>query len=132
MIYIGNFVHMTNQEEIQEEERRHGEFNLIVQAENHEQAVDMFEKQIIEFRKKTEFFAGQCKIFFVQLVEVDRIPDQRPIMLNFKSVVGDPNLPHIHCSFPSRDSDGCSIYDWKDDRLKIDDRFETVFLEFDA
>jgi hypothetical protein len=29
MIFIGEFFHLTNQEEIEERDRRHGEFNLI-------------------------------------------------------------------------------------------------------
>jgi hypothetical protein len=33
MFYIGKFLHMTNQQETEESERRHGEFNLIIQAE---------------------------------------------------------------------------------------------------
>ena len=35
MIYLGNFLYISNQEDPREEERRHGEFNLIVQAEHH-------------------------------------------------------------------------------------------------
>ena len=30
MIYIGKFLHTTNQQEKNEDKRRHGEFNLVV------------------------------------------------------------------------------------------------------
>jgi len=40
MIYIGKFLHATNQQETDESERRHGEFNLIVEADNQDTAVD--------------------------------------------------------------------------------------------
>ena len=40
MIYIGKFLHATNQQETEESERRHGEFNLIIEAENQDAAVD--------------------------------------------------------------------------------------------
>ena len=46
MIYLGTFLHLTNQEERSESERRHGEFCLIVQAEDRDQAIRLFKERI--------------------------------------------------------------------------------------
>ncbi|MBW2356223.1 MAG: hypothetical protein JRF23_05550 [Deltaproteobacteria bacterium] len=34
MIYIGYFVHVTNQEQVDEADRRHGEFHMAVEADD--------------------------------------------------------------------------------------------------
>ena len=46
MIYIGKFLHATSQQKKEESERRHGEFNLIIEAEDQDSAVDKFRKRI--------------------------------------------------------------------------------------
>ncbi len=56
MIYIGKFLHATNQQRTKEENRRHGEFNLIIEADDEQTAVDKFKERIKEFRGKTELF----------------------------------------------------------------------------
>ena len=44
MIYIGKFLHATNQQQEEESKRRHGEFNLIIEAGSQDAAVDKFRK----------------------------------------------------------------------------------------
>jgi hypothetical protein len=130
MIYIGEFFHLTNQEEIEENERRHGEFNLIIEADDPQNAVNRFRNRIIEFRQKSDFFTGDCKIYFVRLMEFENFPQVKALMLNYKSTAGDPAMPFIGCTLPSDQTDACRIYDWKDDAPKVDGQFEQLFIEF--
>ena len=132
MIYIGNFFHVTNQQEILETERRHGEFSLIIEADGYEDAVNMFRDRILEYRKSSDFFTGDCRIFFIQLLEFDSFPKASAFMMNFKSIVGDPVLPFIGCSVPTEDSDACRIFDWKNNIPEIDGQNENLFLEFNV
>ncbi len=101
MIYIGNFLHVTNQQEVLETERRHGDFSLIVESDDFDGAVTKFKNRISEFRQTTDFFQGDCRIFFIQLFEFDSFPKTQAMMLNFKSIVGDPALPFIDCLIPT-------------------------------
>lgn len=130
MIYIGNFFHVTHQQEILESERRHGEFSLIIEADDNEAAIEMFRDRIIEYRESSDFFQGECKIFFIQLLEFDSLPRARAMMLNYKSIVGDPVLPFIGCLVPTESSDSCRIFDWKNNEPEIDGQSEKLFLEF--
>jgi len=68
MVYVGHFFHLTNQQEISESDRRHGEFNLIVEADDARTAVHMFKERILALRQSKDFFEGDCSIFFVQLL----------------------------------------------------------------
>lgn len=130
MIYIGEFFHLTNQEEVEERDRRHGEFNLIVEAFDTPSAINMFKQRIIEFRQNSEFFMGECKIFFIRLLEFENFPQTRALMLNYKSIAGDPVMPFIGCTIPSDQTDACRIYNWKDNTPEIDGQNENLFLEF--
>jgi hypothetical protein len=130
MIYIGEFFHLMNQEEVEERDRRHGEFNLLVDADDAQTAITLFKQRIIEFRKKSEFFDGDCKIFFVRLLEFEDFPRSRAMMLNYKSTAGDPFMPFIGCTIPTDQTEGCRIYDWKDNAPTVDGRDENLFLEF--
>ena len=105
MIFIGKFFYLTNQQEIEEQERRHGEFDLIVEAPNGESAYLKFKTRIGELREKGDFFQGQTRIFFIQLLEFDRFPRAQALMLNLKSTAGDPLMPFIGCSVPSDQAD---------------------------
>jgi len=71
MLYIGKFLHMTNQQKAQESERRHGEFNLIVEAEDGQAAVEGFKTRIIDSRQNSDLFEGDCSIYFVHLLELE-------------------------------------------------------------
>ena len=130
MIFIGKFFYLTNQQEIEEVERRHGEFDLIIEAVDGSQAFAKFKKRIADLRVKGDFFQGQTSIFFIQLLEFDRFPRQQALMLNLKSTAGDPVMPFIGCSLPSDQHDACRIYDWKNNEPEIDGRNEKLFLEF--
>ncbi|MGD8368249.1 MAG: hypothetical protein PVG78_11430 [Desulfobacterales bacterium] len=132
MIYIGNFLYVSNQQETAEEERRHGDFTLLVEADSAQEAVDQFRERITEYRKDRTFFEGACSIFFVKLIEFDKFPRNRSLLLNFKSYAGDPILPFIECAIPSDSSDGCKISDWSENVPEIDGKAETAFLSFPA
>ena len=130
MIYFGEFFYLTNQEETEERDRRHGEFNLIVESNNTQAAIDLFKSRIIEFRQKSEFFTGDCRIFFIRLLEFENFPQSKAMMLNYKSTAGDPIMPFIGCTIPSDQTDACRIYNWKDNAPEVDGQNETLFLEF--
>jgi hypothetical protein len=130
MIFIGKFFYLTNQQEIEEQERRHGEFDLIVEAQDGETSFMKFKQRIGELRDKGDFFQGQTRIFFIQLLEFDRFPRHQALMLNLKSTAGDPLMPFIGCSIPSDQANACRIYDWKNNEPEIDGQNEKLFLEF--
>jgi hypothetical protein len=90
MIYIGKFLHATNQQEVEESERRHGEFNLIIEAESQDAAVSKFKERIVGFRETSDLFEGQCSIYMVHLLELNQFPQDRARMLYYKSIAGDP------------------------------------------
>ena len=130
MKFIGMFSHMTNQEELSEADRRHGEFSLMVDAENPEQAIRMFRDRIVDYRKNRQFFEGVCKVFLVQLLEFDEFPKQGAFMLNYKSIAGDPMMPFISCTVPTDQRDWCSIHDWNGNLPEVDGQVENLFIEF--
>ncbi len=130
MIYIGNFLHVTNQEEPSEEKRRHGEFNLIVQADSKETAIQMFRQSIFSYQETRDFFEGNCSIYFVELLELDQFPKTEAKMLNYKSMVGDPLMPYISCSVPTEESDACRIYNWRNKEPEVDGQQNKLFVSF--
>ena len=130
MLYIGKFLHMTNQQEVEESERRHGEFNLIVQAENGQAAVERFKARIIEARESSDLFEGDSSIYIVHLLELDEFPSDRARLLYYKSIAGDPIMPYISCSTPNGETDGCRILNWMQNRPEIDGEDASLFIEF--
>lgn len=130
MIYIGNLLYLSNQQSASENERRHGEFNLIVEADNDETARAMFKDRIVELRESSDLFEGKCTIFFNQLLEFDRISGMEATMVNFKSVAGDPTMPYIGCTLPTEIANDCRIFDWDEQQPEIDGKREQTFLEF--
>jgi len=132
MYFIGNFVYSTNQEEPLETERRHGEFSLIVDAENPNIALRKFLNRIVKYRETSDFFQGDCSIYLIQLFEFDRFPVHEATMLNYKSIAGDPIMPFIRCSLPNDLTDSCRIFDWKNSIPEIDGQREKLFLQFEA
>jgi hypothetical protein len=130
MIYIGKFLHATNQQRTQEKNRRHGEFNLIIEADDEKAALDKFKERIQEFREKTDLFEGDCFIYMVHFLELDRFPTDRARMLYYKSIAGDPVMPYISCSAPSGEADGCKILNWMENRPELDGQDTNVFLHF--
>jgi hypothetical protein len=132
MFYIGKFLHMTNQQAEQESERRHGEFNLIVAAEDSQAAVESFKARIIDSREKSDLFEGDCAIYLVHLLEMEEFPSDRARMLYYKSIAGDPIMPYISCSTPNGTTDGCRILNWMKNRPEIDGEDANLFLEFSS
>jgi len=129
MKFIGLFSHMTHQEQAAESDRRHGEFSLIVEAENPDQAVRMFRDRILDYRTHRQFFEGACTIYLNQLLEFDVFP-KAAAMLTYKSIAGDPIMPFISCTVPTDQQDWCSIHEWNDNRPQVDGRMENYFIEF--
>ena len=132
MIYIGKFLHATNQQRTNENDRRHGEFNLIIEADEEKVAVDKFKERLKEFREKTDLFEGDCFIYMVHFLELDQFPKDRARMLYYKSIAGDPVMPYISCSAPSGEIDGCKILNWMENRPELDGQDTNVFLHFKA
>ncbi|MDH3885503.1 MAG: hypothetical protein OET63_14885 [Desulfobacterales bacterium] len=130
MLYIGKFLHMTNQQKAKESERRHGEFNLIVEAENDEAAVERFKERIVNSRENSDLFEGDSSIYIVHLLELEEFPSDRARVLYYKSIAGDPIMPYISCSTPDGESDGCRILNWMKNRPEIDGEDANLFIEF--
>ena len=130
MLYIGKFLHMTNQQEAEESQRRHGEFNLIVEAENDQAAIERFKERILDSRENSELFEGDSLIYFVHLLELEEFPSDRARLLYYKSIAGDPVMPYISCSTPNGETDGCRILNWMQNRPEIDGEDANLFMEF--
>ena len=132
MIYIGKFIHATNQQNTQETDRRHGEFNLFIEADDENSAIDKFKKRINEFRETSDLFEGDCFIYMVHLLELEDFPKEKARMLYYKSIAGDPVMPYISCWAPSGEADGCKILNWMENRPEIDGQDTNVFIHFKA
>jgi hypothetical protein len=132
MIYIAKFLHATSQQQKEESERRHGEFNLIIKAEDQNAALNKFKERIIEFRESGDLFEGECFIYLVHLLELTEFPKDRARMLYYKSIAGDPRMPYISCSAPSSETDGCRILNWMGSKPELDGRDADVFLHFET
>jgi hypothetical protein len=130
MIYIGSFLHLTDQEQASEEERRHGEFSLLIEASSADEAVYKFREKIVAYRMSRDFFEGDCDIFFSQLLEFKNLPRKEPIMFNYQSFAGDPVMPYITCSLPSEVTDSCRIVGWNESQPEIDEKPRAPFLSF--
>jgi hypothetical protein len=132
MIYIGKFLHATNQQEADESERRHGEFNLIIEADNQDAAVKKFKERIFVFRDTSDLFQGDCFIYMVHFLELTEFPKDRARMLYYKSMAGDPIMPYISCSAPSGESEGCKILNWMERTPELDGQDANLFIHFKA
>jgi hypothetical protein len=132
MIYIGKFLHATDQQRNKEEDRRHGEFNLIIEADNETAALAKFKDRIVEFRETSDLFEGDCYIYMVHFLELEAFPQDRARMLYYKSIAGDPAMPYISCSAPSGKADGCKILNWMESGPSLDGQDANVFFHFRA
>lgn len=130
MYFIGNFQYLTDQEQNKEQERRHGFFSMMVQADSSDEAVEKFRKRLITFRQSSSFFEGHCTIYISQLLEFDQVPDQEAVMLNLKSYMGDPVLPFISCVVPTEQSNACTIQEWEDSQPLTEGQQDSLFLQF--
>ena len=130
MYFIGNFEHITDQQNSIERDRRHGTFSMMVEADSSKAALQLFRQRLMLFRDKSSLFSGQCTIYITQLLEFDRIPDEEAVLLNFKSFAGDPIMPHIACVVPTEQSNSCSIHEWVDNQPVTEGEMDSLFLEF--
>jgi hypothetical protein len=130
MIYIGNFLHATNQEQKNERDRRHGEFSLIVEAVDAQTALHLFRERLFAYRGVRDFFQGECSIYLCQFYELKAFPKKEALMLTYSSYAGDPFMPFIGCTLPSAMSDECRIYEWNENTPQIDGLKGTPFVEF--
>jgi hypothetical protein len=131
MIYLGNFLFLTNQEAADPDARRHGSFSLVVNAENEAAAVALFRTRIEQYREDSSFFEGNCEIFFIHLMEFDRFPDSQAVMLNYRSLAGDPVLPYIECAAPLSDNNACKIHEWNQNQPATEGKTEKHFIRFE-
>lgn len=132
MYFIGNFQHVSDQEAGDENNRRHGNFSMLVDAPDMEKALEKFKQRLIEFRKSTTFFDGQCTIYITQLLEFENFPTEEAVIVNLNSFVGDPILPFIGCVVPDEQSNSCSIHEWDQNHPSTEGRKDSVFLQFEA
>lgn len=130
MIFLGNFLFVTNQKAANIAERRHGEFNLIVEAQEEAIAIEKFRDRILKFKKESSFFEGACDIFFSRLLRFDDFPSDAAVMVDYKSFAGDPAMPYIQCSLPSAERNACIIHQWQENHPKSDGEENQLFLSF--
>lgn len=130
MIYIGKFLHTTNQQAKRESDRRHGEFNLIVAAPGQKEALERFKKRVEEIRATTDLFEGEAAIYLLHLLEMRDVPQDRARMFDYQSTVGDPVMPTISCQAPTGETDGCRILDWRENIPGVDGHAAVPFMRF--
>jgi hypothetical protein len=130
MIYIGNFLHTTSQEQAEEKDRRHGEFSLIVETTDAETALHLFRERLFAYRRVRDFFLGQCSVFLTQFYELKAFPRKEALMLSYSSYAGDPVMPFIGCTLPSALSDECRIYEWNENEPQVNGMKGRPFVEF--
>lgn len=130
MYYIGNFQHITDQQESNEAGRRHGDFAMMVKAGSAKDAMDMFRQRLAQFRESTSFFNGQSTIYITHLLEFDQFPTDEAVLLNFKSYAGDPRMPFIACAVPTEQSNACHIHDWQSNQPTTEGQKDSLFMEF--
>lgn len=130
MYFIANFQHVSDQQSVNEKDRRHGSFSMMVTADSMDQALDKFRQKLTVFNETTSFFEGQCIIYITQLLEFDKFPEDEAIILDFKSFAGDPIMPFIACVVPTEQSNSCSIHEWKQGQPLTEGQTDTVFLRF--
>jgi hypothetical protein len=131
MYFIGNFQYLTDQQQGSEIERRHGLFSMLVRANTSAKAIEKFHERLTLFRQSSSLFEGQCKIYITQLLEFDHVPDDEAVMLNYRSYVGDPLLPHIACIVPTEQSNACTIHEWSKGQPLSEGREDALFLQFE-
>jgi hypothetical protein len=130
MLYIGNFLFVTNQQNAKENSRRHGSFTMIIDAPSESNALTEFRQRISDYRQESSFFEGHCRIFLVSIMEFNQIPEKLAVLLNYKSFAGDPILPYIECAAPLAQKNACSIHEWVDNHPKTEGKEDQLFLEF--
>jgi hypothetical protein len=130
MYFIGNFQYLTDQQQENEKDRRHGNFSMMIQADSADRALDHFRRRLVEFHRSSALFQGRCTIYITQLLEFDQFPGDEAVLLNFRSYAGDPIMPHISCVVPTEQSNACTIHEWDEKLPRTEGREDSLFLEF--
>jgi hypothetical protein len=130
MFYIANFQHLTDQQSANENDRRHGNFSMMVQAASTDEALTEFRLRLERFRQSSSLFTGRCIIYLQQIVEFDNVPDGGAVLLNYKSYAGDPLMPFISCALPTEQSNACIIHEWEQGQPITEGRQDILFMEF--
>ncbi len=131
MYFIANFQHVSDQQSVNENDRRHGSFSMLVAADTIDQALDEFRRKLIAYKETTTLFEGKCTVYITQLLEFDKYPQDEAIILNFKSFAGDPIMPFIACVIPTEQRNACSIHEWEQGQPVTEGQPDSVFLHFD-
>ena len=131
MYFIGNFQHVSDQLAEDDNQRRHGSFSMMVSADTTHEAMKKFRQKLLAYHKSTTFFEGRTTIFITQLLEFEHFPQDEAIMLNFKSFAGDPLMPYIACSVPTKENNACKIHEWDDCQPLTEGQKDAVFMQFD-
>ena len=131
MYFIGNFQHVSDQQATDENDRRHGNFSMMVEAESMNQALDKFRQRLTGFKDTTSFFDGHCTIYITQLLEFDKFPQDEAVIINISSFAGDPIMPFIACVVPTEQSNSCSIHEWDKNQPTTEGQKDSVFLKFE-
>lgn len=130
MYFFANFTHLTDQQQSNESDRRHGSFAMLVEADTADSALDMFRERLTRLKKTTSFFSGQCTIYINQLLEFAEFPKKEAVLINLKSFAGDPVMPHIACVVPTEDSNACHIMTWEDNQPQREGQVDRLFIQF--
>ena len=130
MYFIGNFQYLSDQQKESEDERRHGLFSMMVQANSADMALEIFRQRLSAFRHSSSLFEGRCTIYISQLLEFNQLPQEDAVLLNFRSYAGDPVLPYIACAVPTELSNSCTIHEWDQNHPTTEGRADTLFIEF--
>ncbi len=131
MYFIGHFEFVSDQQAEQENDRRHGNFSMMIEAESMELALDAFRLRLKSFKSSTDFFNGKCTLFITQLLEFNQFPQSEAVIVNIKSFAGDPIMPSISCIVPTEQSNACSIREWDRNHPTTEGRKDSIFLQFD-
>ncbi|HLE24560.1 MAG TPA: hypothetical protein VI935_02785 [Thermodesulfobacteriota bacterium] len=109
MFYLGQF----SFHEEREKNTYYGFFNCIVEAENLEKAVDLFNKLLKSTRKSDDLFDGAISIFLDEIFEIERIPKDG-VLTTYMSIRGDmPAM--LRCSI-FNEAPGIQCYGWTEDQ----------------
>lgn len=131
MLYIGNFLFVTNLQDAGADSRRHGSFNMVVEAPSEADALKQFRQRVSQYRQDSSFFEGHCRIFMAHVMEFNRIPHQYAVMLNYKSFAGEPVLPYIECAAPMAQNNACRIHEWVENSPSTEGKEDQLFMEFE-
>lgn len=131
MYFMGNFQHVSDQQSMDEGNRRHGSFSMLVEAADVELALDKFREKLIVYRDSTTFFEGRCAIYITQLLEFDNFPREEAVIVNFNSYAGDPMMPFISCVVPDEQNNACNIHEWRNNHPTTEGRKDSIFIKFD-